>query len=867
MSGETITGRSAGIVLSNPATQNPLTVTATGDVYGNNATLYSAGYGVRGNGYAWTIDNQGIIATPLYSYGARGIDLREGGIVVNGSPGNPAASIAGAQEGIVISGASGNVTNYGLIFESTRGFEFVAGVNLFNGGIVTNQATGVILAHGSGIVTEAASTVVNNGTIKGAYFGVELMSADSSLTNAGLIQGGNGVAVSLAGHDHLVIDPGAVFVGAVSGGAGGNTLELGAGSATGTISGIGDFFDLPVFAAIEVDAGATWAFTGTNLLNGATIDSAGSVINSSTLSGAVVARLETGGAFTNTAAGVVNGTVYGVGGSHNVTNLGTIVGYSNGVGLGVGGTFTNGSASDTTAFVSGYYGVLVDRAAGTVANYGTIVGRSGGGAALEQGGSVTNGSAADTTASITGQKFGVGVFGASGSVTNFATISGTGSGAAGIKLGAGGTVTNQAGGLISGVYGVDVFGDSASVSNAGRIGTGAATEEGVFLAQGGSISNAAGASISAMYGVLSDASATLSNYGALTGTKEGVVIEGTGTITNAASASIAGTAYGVEVGVGSVIQNFGKISASAGPAIATYGSYAVDVTLVNAGTIAGTGGVAVDLAGGASRVVIDPGAVFKGAVVAQGTGNTLELAAGSKAGSISGIGSSFTGFNIVAVDPSASWSMTGHNTLGANATIVTGPTGKLTVSGSLQAAGDLTMFSSGTLVVGSLGMLEVGNAGGTKTGSITIDAGRALTTAGNIKASVVDNGSFVIAGSTTVTGSLTGSGSAVIDPGTVLDVTGQLGLARISFAGGSNATLAVGTPGSVTSTISGFGTGDSIDLLHKAGTSASFFDNVLTVSNTKGVIAALDFSPGYSAANFALASDHHGGTVIGFVPS
>ena len=140
----------------------------------------------------------------------------------------------------------------------------------------------------------------------------------------------------------------------------------------------------------------------------------------------------------------------------------------------------------------------------------------------------------------------------------------------------------------------------------------------------------------------------------------------------------------MQVGAGSTIMNYGKVSASAGPAIAT-SSYAVDVTVVNAGTISGTGGVAVDLGGGVHRLVIDPGAVFKGNVVAQGSGNTLELAAGAKVGSIKGLGSSFIGFNTVALDPSANWTVSGSNSLVGDSDVVTGPGGKLTATGSVQA--------------------------------------------------------------------------------------------------------------------------------------------------------------------------------------
>ena len=58
------------------------------------------------------------------------------------------------------------------------------------------------------------------------------------MTNAGTISGGT-YAIDFAGSgtNRLVVDPGAVFVGKVTGGSGTNTLELASG--TGSISGSG----------------------------------------------------------------------------------------------------------------------------------------------------------------------------------------------------------------------------------------------------------------------------------------------------------------------------------------------------------------------------------------------------------------------------------------------------------------------------------------------------------------------------------------------------------------------------------------------------------------------------------------------------
>ena len=100
---------------------------------------------------------------------------------------------------------------------------------------------------------------------------------------------------------------------------------------------------------------------------------------------------------------------------------------------------------------------------------------------------------------------------------------------------------------------------------------------------------------------------------------------------------------------GAVHNNAGGTIASAlhaGVSIAGAG------TVVNAGSIGGAGTAVVLAAGFANRVQVFPGAVFGGIVnggnaVGAGIASTLELAAG--AGSLYGIGSSFTNFASIVI--------------------------------------------------------------------------------------------------------------------------------------------------------------------------------------------------------------------------
>jgi formylmethanofuran dehydrogenase subunit C len=90
--------------------------------------------------------------------------------------------------------------------------------------------------------------------------------------------------------------------------------------------------------------------------------------------------------------------------------------------------------------------------------------------------------------------------------------------------------------------------------------------------------------------------------------------------------------------------------------------------------------------------------VFIGPVVAQGSPATLELASAASAGTITGIGTSFSGFSSITVDPDATWVAAGSVTGGG--TVNLGADSKLTVGGEAQT-GSITIAGDGTLIVGA----------------------------------------------------------------------------------------------------------------------------------------------------------------------
>lgn len=216
-----------GIVLSNPATQNPATIAATGRV-GN------TGVAVLGQaGHAWTVSNLGTVDGKGRS--GIGIELVSGGRVTNGSTASRAALIEGVSYGIAVARAAGTVTNFGTVestgnasngvglagaaltnFGTIEGTGFYANGAGLTGGRVTNGASGSTAAlikgekNGFGVAGNSrggAVGVTNFGTIEGsgaASDGVGL-GAGGKVTNGSsgsaraLIVGANGVGIGGGG--------------------------------------------------------------------------------------------------------------------------------------------------------------------------------------------------------------------------------------------------------------------------------------------------------------------------------------------------------------------------------------------------------------------------------------------------------------------------------------------------------------------------------------------------------------------------------------------------------------------------------------------------------------------------------------------
>ncbi len=543
---------------------------------------------------------------------------------------------------------------------------------------------------------------------------------------------------------------------------------------------------------------------------------------------------------------------YGVYGSSaaawTVRNLGTIQGsVSYGVSLVAGGSVINGSPANQSAGITGYdHGVMISGAAGSVVNEGLIAATStaagdtaavelaaGGkvvnhgrisslsdGVRFDVGGSLTNGDSAGSHALIQGGFAGVAVYGAAGSITNAGAILG---GQIGLNLASGGLLVNGASGnataTISGAGGVWVYGQSGTLTNFGTITC--TLNDGVFLTAGGSVSNQAGAEIAGYNNgvrILSHPG-TVFNAGTITGAGLwGVYLARGGSVDNAAGGSIIATS-----GASGAIDILSRTASvtNAGTLVGavvmgTTHKPEATATLVNSGTIEGD----VRIYGTTARVVVLPGAVFTGHVATfNGGANTLELAAGAARGTLSGLGATFAGFGQVMVDAKSQWNLTGANALPA--------------TGVLNVAAHAALRTLGSLSIGG----------------------------------VVDDGSITArGGSIAIAGTLSGAGVLALGSGASVDLGGAGAGVRLAFLAGTAAeTLSLGTASSVGNAITGFGASDTIDLLGVVASAPTFSTGGLTLATTTGSLTLAVQGP-YVSGNFALTSDHHGGTDITYVP-
>jgi hypothetical protein len=690
-SGGTISGSTFGIDAGNGVTVlNAGSVSASGTagvgiyLYGggsvtNAAGAYIGGYrGIGANGAA-TIDNFGVIQGSTVGggtaiglgaiYGGAGIYLYAGGSVTNEAGGTISGYV-----GVYASGG-GTVTNSGVI-EATGNstiafggfFFFNAGVVLRYGGELVNTAGATISGSLGALAAYGSITNEASGVISGTYLGVAIGGPSATtLANSGAISGG------LAG----VLAAGALVLNRASGSIYGAEFGVFFEGIPGTIDNYGTIsgpsrYGVGMYGGGSITNHAGAAITSTYGTGIYFANGDGAVENAGAIAGGI-----DGVYFTGTSAGV-----------YVVTNaaIGTIIGGYRGV----------AAAGYATVINSG----LMQGGVQPISVAGTALVAGGVGVYLADGGSVTN----EAGGTITGY-LGVLVAGASGTVINYGAIQGTGTNSTGysfyntgVYLRNGGTVINKTGGTLSGWVGVDA--KMGSVTNRGHI---AGSIIGVELGQ--------------------YTSNNLVNYGTISGGTSGV--DADYAVTNAISGTISGGAGIFMHGIGATVANYGRVvgygtgAFTAGvemfyggtlvnkglgriTSVHGYGVLMLDEasTVENAGTISGAIGAVYFAGTYANRLIVDPYAVFNGAVAANTGGtNTLEVAATAKGATamLSGFGGQFTGFQTLQFDVGASWRVAGSFT-GTTAIAGFHPSDVLDLTSVAWSPGNTVQLTSGDVL-------------------------------------------------------------------------------------------------------------------------------------------------------------------------
>jgi len=657
---------------------------ATGTVVNSGAITGTGDDGVF-LGAGGSVSNDGVAAT--ISGESFGVAIETGaGMVVNGGTitgtsqdaiyldqgsvtnSGAAALIAGGTEsaGVFLSGA-GNVENQGTILgggasagggDGVKGFQYVT-VN--NSGLIIGGSGSLA---GAGVYLYAQSTLNNQGTLIGGY--------GTSYGNGARVKYGdfitNGAATDssalILGNNGVVIE--------------GNSSLDNYGTIAGRNNGV------YILQTISAPAGLVNQASGTiiGLQAGVYLKSSPSVTNTGLILNA--------GQITASLAGIYE---HGVGGT--ILNTGTITvlgfgtpAFGDGIFITGGAEVVNGSSTGTGAVIGGLgigFGIDMSSGAfgptiasvGTVINYGTVHGGSQQGVQLAAG-TVVNGTAFDSQALITG----IGING-NAVVENFGTLNANGEVAPALQAFGAGIILNGA------------------------------TNDTAALIESTGVSNVSLGRFS-----------TLTNYGTIQGGSIVGIYSQSGVISNAATGVIIGGKFGANVaGYGAqTVINAGVIEGTI--ALNAVAQYAYNDVFSNAGTIAsllGSSGTAIQFSKGNDLLIDDPAGVFIGTVSGGKGENTIELAAGG-AGSIAGLGTQFTQFSTINLDPGAIWQIEGDSAGLASGQTING-----------FAAGDAIILDGFT----ETGFSYVSGAGieltGSNATSATIDIAGSFSTSFNVE--------------------------------------------------------------------------------------------------------------------------------------
>jgi autotransporter family porin len=746
------------------------------------------------------------------------------------------------------------VTSTGVINPSGYGdaaiYAATAGVVLKNHGIIQGAAgayptaPGQPVAGGIGVDLTAGGSIVNTGMIKGGIAG--------NATNSPPGAGGDGVAIA----GGQVSNSGTII-----GGAGYYAYKPNANASNGgdgvLFTAAGTLVNHGLIQAGEGGYGSTGP--GGNGGIGVAFTAGGSLSNSGTIAGGYG---PTGYGHDPSGIGGA-GVLFATAGT--LTNHGTILGGADAGPAALGGP---GHGADG-----------VDLASGSVlANFGVITAGYGGynfdSRSAGYGGtgvSATN-STLDNRGMITGGEAGgggatggVGILLQGGQLHNAGHITGGnggysyestgGTGGIGIVASAAATIVNAASGTIAGGQG----GPARYGAGGGTGGVGVALSAGAALSNQGTIHGGAGAYYSGQNGNVGTGGIAVVAGATTIVDNAGIIVGGAGGLSqplgNGKYYTTAPGGAGVDL-TGATLRNTGAITGGAGGMVA-----ASDVNPFGAG-YGGTGGAGV--IAGAGSAAFNTGTITGGiggtgpGFVAYGgnggagvylNGGRLTNA-GTIAGGAAGIGTKTTGtagdavqFGTLAstlvLDPGAVF----DGQVAANAT----------VNDVLLLAGKGgTLAGLGTAFTNVTTLAERPNADWTISGNATLVAGGELIIRQNA--------------ALTLDGALSGAATIRLDAGATLTADAGLSATTIRFANGGNETLALNSTDPVAGTLSGFRLTDTIDIASTITTVSAMGGTVILLDG-HSAIETLTLDGNFTAAQFALTPDDHGGTDITLIAS
>lgn len=602
--GNTVTNAAGGVISTTGAYNDGVAANGNNNTLVNNGTITTTGNNSYGMTAAWGQSNTGASGNVIINTGtvttsgnnARAASLLGGNGTINNSGtlatsgrDAPAVYMQGNNDTLINSGTirtTGTATSGGsvdAVVSNTLGSSFTA--------TITNQAGGQIIS--------------DNG------IGVRSTNGNTTITNAGLIQGGSGTAIKNGnGNDTVILQTGSQIIGAADGGGGNNAVRL---QGTGTASNA--FMNYQSLTMEGTDW--TWAGTGTfstALVQSGTLNLTGTL---GTTTASVVATVNSGATLQANAANLPlsvtdNGLV-----RFQQDSAGTYTGTISGTGAvektGAGALTLTPSAGNTysggTTITQGTLAVAADNALGAATGGLTL-----------NGGTLQLGSTFDLASSravlVTANNGTIDTQGFNSTIAQ--NITGAG---ALTKLGSGTLTLN----------GTNSYAGGTTV-NAGTVIVGDGTSASAALSGGGPVAVAAGATLGGYGSVTGNVTnnGTIAVANALSNLASGATgnFQINGNLTNAGLVQLGGS------GVGNTLTVAGNyVGQNATIGLNTYlggdGS-ASDKLVVNGGAASGTTTLKVTNVGGpGAQTIADGIQVVQATNGATSSAGAFALAGGS----------------------------------------------------------------------------------------------------------------------------------------------------------------------------------------------------------------------------------------------